>query len=62
VVPGVAFTPNGLRCGRGKGFYDKYLSHRGFRARTIGVGYPCQIVENIPTEEHDKRLDCVVSI
>lgn len=62
VVPGVAFTPNGLRCGRGKGFYDKYLSHRGFRARTIGVGYPCQIVENIPTEEHDKRLDYVVSI
>ena len=62
VVPGVAFTPNGLRCGRGKGFYDKYLSHRGFRARTIGVCYPCQIVEELPVEEHDKRLDCVVSI
>ena len=60
VVPGVAFTLDGARCGRGKGFYDKYLSRNGFRARTIGVCYPCQIVESIPTEEHDKVLDKVV--
>lgn len=62
VVPGVVFTLNGARCGRGKGFYDKYLSHSDFRAYTIGVGYPCQIVESLPTEEHDKVLDCVISI
>jgi 5-formyltetrahydrofolate cyclo-ligase len=62
IVPGVAFTRDGLRCGRGKGFYDKYLSHNSFRAFTIGVCYPCQVVENLPTETHDKRLDCVISI
>ncbi len=62
VVPGVAFTRNGNRIGRGKGFYDKYLSRRGFRAYTIGVCYPSQIVENIPTEKHDKTLDSVVTI
>ena len=62
VVPGVVFTLDGARCGRGKGFYDKYLSHKDFRAYTIGVCYPCQIVENLPTEEHDKVLDCVISI
>ena len=62
VVPGVAFSLDGTRCGRGKGFYDKYLSHKGFRAHTIGVCYPCQIVKNLPTEEHDKMLDCVISI
>ncbi len=62
IVPGVAFTQQGARLGRGKGFYDKYLSHSGFRARTIGVCYPCQIVETLPTEEHDKVLDCVISI
>ena len=61
VVPGVAFTRNGARLGRGKGFYDKYLSRNGFRAYTIGVCYPCQIVESIPTEEHDKTLDRVES-
>ena len=62
IVPGVAFTLSGKRCGRGKGFYDKYLSHNGFRACTIGVCYPCQIVETLPTEEHDKVLDCVISV
>lgn len=62
VVPGVAFTQLGSRLGRGKGFYDKYLSHNGFRAYTVGVCYPCQLVEELPTEEHDKLLDLVVSI
>ena len=59
VVPGVAFTLDGRRCGRGKGFYDKYLSRNGFRARTIGVCYPCQVVEKLPVEEHDKPIDIV---
>ena len=62
VVPGVVFTLDGARCGRGKGFYDKYLSHKEFRAHTIGVCYPCQIVKNLPTEEHDKMLDRVISL
>ena len=61
IVPGVAFTRQGARLGRGKGFYDKYLSHNGFRAYTIGVCYPCQVVKSIPTEEHDKMLDRVIS-
>ena len=62
IVPGVAFTRSGYRLGRGKGFYDKYLSHNGFRAHTIGICYPCQLIEAIPTEEHDKMLDAIVSI
>lgn len=62
IVPGVAFTRKGARLGRGKGFYDKYLSHSSFRAYTIGICYPCQIVEELPTEPHDKILDKVVTI
>ena len=60
IVPGVVFTRNGARCGRGKGFYDKYLSRNGFRAYTIGVCYPCQVVEELPSEPHDKILDEVI--
>lgn len=62
IVPGVAFTHDGARCGRGKGFYDKYLSHNKFRAYTIGVCYPCQIVNELPIEPHDKIIDKVVTI
>ena len=62
IVPGVAFTLDGARCGRGKGYYDKYLSLDGFRAYTIGTCFPCQIVRSLPTEEHDKVLDCIISI
>lgn len=60
IVPGVAFTRHGARLGRGKGFYDKYLSHNDFRAYTIGVCYPCQVVDKLPTEPHDKVMDKVV--
>ena len=60
VVPGVAFTREGARCGRGKGFYDKYLSRKGFRAYTIGVCYGCQIVDELPTEQHDKIMNTVI--
>lgn len=45
IVPGVAFTAAGMRLGRGKGFYDKYLSQPGFRAFKAGVCYPHQVVE-----------------
>ena len=61
VAPGVAFTRNGARLGRGKGFYDKYLSRNGFRAYTIGVCYPCQIAVALPCEEHDATMNLVIS-
>lgn len=57
VVPGVAFTAEGKRCGRGKGYYDKYLSREGFRAVKIGVCYKEQLAEEIPNEPHDILMD-----
>lgn len=60
VVPGVAFTAAGDRLGRGKGYYDKYLSQNDFRGYTIGVGYAHQLLETLPTEEHDRQLDTVI--
>ena len=60
IVPGVAFTRNGKRLGRGKGYYDKYLSKEGFRATKIGVCYNEQLVEEIPDEPHDIIMDDVI--
>ena len=60
LVPGVAFTPCGDRIGRGKGFYDRYMSRNDFRALKIGVCYAEQLIESIPMEPHDMKMDFVV--
>lgn len=60
IVPGVAFTRFGDRLGRGKGYYDKYMSLPGFRAKTFGYCYPHQMFLELPTDPHDVRVDGVV--
>ncbi|MBP9682118.1 MAG: 5-formyltetrahydrofolate cyclo-ligase [Bacteriovorax sp.] len=59
LIPGLAFSPKGERLGRGKGFYDKYLTH--YLGIKIGVGFSLQILESLPTEEHDVKLDYIVT-
>jgi 5-formyltetrahydrofolate cyclo-ligase len=56
-VPGVAFTQQGSRMGRGKGYYDRYMSQKEFNAYKIGVCYLQQMVEELPLEEHDIPMD-----
>jgi 5-formyltetrahydrofolate cyclo-ligase len=60
IVPGVVFTPEGGRCGRGKGYYDKYMSRKGFRAHTIGVCYEEQISSLLHCETHDVAVNEVI--
>ena len=60
IVPGVVFTREGARCGRGKGFYDKYLSQPAFRAATVGICFKEQIADSLPADSHDKRVDAVI--
>ena len=60
IVPGVAFSADGRRLGRGKGYYDRYLSQGGFRAYCVGVCYACQLREDIPAEIHDKKVEKVI--
>lgn len=56
IMPGVAFDPMKNRIGYGKGFYDRYLSGKqALQERTIAVGYRCQMVEEIPSDEKDIR-------
>ncbi len=61
IAPGMAFTQTGKRLGRGRGFYDKAFSSLP-QARRIGICYECQIVDEIPTEEHDIMMDGVVAV
>ncbi len=59
VVPGLAFTNDGCRLGRGKAYYDTFLA--GLPAATVGVCFTEQIVDVLPMEPHDVRLGTVVS-
>ncbi len=61
IVPATAYTADGTRLGRGRGYYDRYMSRREFRATKIGVCFAEQIVEYIPAEPHDIAVDEVVS-
>ena len=57
LTPGLAFDEEGARLGRGKGFFDRYLS--GVRALTVGVAYLEQILPVFPAEareDHDVRM------
>ena len=58
VVPGVAFSSDGKRLGRGKSFYDRFLPLVP-RAAFVGVCYPCQVVEQIPADPWDIGIDSV---
>lgn len=61
IVPGVAFTPEGCRLGRGKGFYDRYTARNGFRALCVGVCMRHQLIDSLPTEKHDRKMDIVIT-
>lgn len=61
IVPGTAFTPGGDRLGQGGGWYDRFLSRVRPGCVTIGVGFAPQLVEALPVEPHDVRLDLVVT-
>lgn len=57
LVPGVAFTREGARIGRGAGYYDTTLALRGPQAKTIGIAFECSVVAQVPMEAHDVWLD-----
>ena len=60
VCPGVAFTADGRRLGRGRGYYDRYLGQPAFRGYRVGVCYAHQVVDDLPAEPHDVRRDTVI--
>ena len=61
LVPGMAFDTEGHRLGRGKGYYDRFLSTlTNPRPRLIGVCFDFQKVDFVPTEACDISVDLVV--
>jgi 5-formyltetrahydrofolate cyclo-ligase len=59
LVPGVAFAMDGRRLGRGKGVYDRLLT--AVRGSKCGAAFDEQIVDDLPMEPHDIRLDSILT-
>lgn len=55
LVPGMGFTHEGKRLGRGKGIYDRLLADT--TARKIGICFACQMTEDLPCDPWDVRMD-----
>lgn len=63
IIPGVAFTLDGKRLGRGKGYYDRLLSSPAFRGvYKIGLAFPCQLVADLSVDPHDVHLNQILTI
>ncbi|MFH1845938.1 MAG: 5-formyltetrahydrofolate cyclo-ligase [Candidatus Omnitrophota bacterium] len=62
VVPAIAFDKKNQRLGRGKGYYDRFLASSDLSsAKTIGLAFKFQIVENLPSDLHDIPVDRVIT-
>ena len=59
LMPGLAFDPQGHRCGYGGGFYDKFLSAEPDHP-TLALCYEFQMLPYLETEEHDIPVDTVL--
>lgn len=59
LVPTVGISPVGVRLGYGHGFYDRFLAIS--KSVTIALTLEKQIIKNIPKEDHDIRIDWIVT-
>ena len=61
IVPGLGFDRRGNRLGRGFGFYDRFLAHHDFRGVSCALAFEDQMVESIPVEAKDVRVQMLVT-
>jgi 5-formyltetrahydrofolate cyclo-ligase len=61
VTPALAFDRKGNRLGRGGAYYDRFFAHADFVATKCGFAFADQVTESIPTHDHDKRMDLLVT-
>jgi len=60
LVPGRAFSPTGHRVGRGGGFYHRAWPGLARYAPRVGIGYACQVFDDVPHDERDSVVDLLV--
>lgn len=61
LLPGLFFTREGARLGRGGGFFDRYLKRTSAATLRVGVALEWQLVDSLPLEPHDQRMDWLIT-
>ena len=60
IIPGIGYDQHGNRIGHGMGYYDRLLKNT-VQAHSIGLAFECQLIESIPVEEHDEKVQMIVT-
>jgi len=60
VVPGIVFDKKGYRLGYGKGYYDRFLFEKKPKF-TIGLAYNFQLLESLPHNARDEKMDAIAT-
>ena len=61
IVPGIVFDEKGNRIGFGKAYYDEFLHTLKKKVPLIGLAFKFQVVEEVPAEKHDVKMNKIVT-
>ena len=61
LVPGLGFDEFGNRLGRGRGFYDRFLSNPEFRGLACALAFEEQVTSALPVGPHDRAVHQLVT-
>jgi 5-formyltetrahydrofolate cyclo-ligase len=61
VLPALAVARDGVRLGRGGGYYDRALEHVRPGAVLVALLFDDELLDALPTEQHDRRVTAVVT-
>jgi len=61
IVPGLGFSENGYRIGRGMGFYDRFLAQHDFLGLSCGLAFHQQLCPDLPILDHDVPLSMLAT-
>ncbi len=60
ILPMLGFDRRGGRIGYGAGYYDRFME-KNPHLRKIGVAFACQECDDLPVDENDVHMDCIIT-
>ncbi|MBQ7450370.1 5-formyltetrahydrofolate cyclo-ligase, partial [bacterium] len=61
IVPALSVDKNHYRLGYGKGYYDRFLNNFSVLPKTLTPIFSELIIEKLPRESHDKKIDIIIT-